>query len=130
MVAERHRQSAVVGRLLVSAFMAMRRGYSRKHIGAVFEELLVAMMIRVSDDLGSPPRTIADISKYLGLPRSNVVRCLDALVGEGVIIRDADGGFTGKEDYLAARVDAEYFERVCEAIITAADELRQVGEAA
>jgi hypothetical protein len=30
-------------RLLVACFVAMRSGYARKHLGAVFEELLVAM---------------------------------------------------------------------------------------
>ena len=101
---------------------------SCKHIGAVFEEILVAMMIRVCDDLGAPPRTIADISKYLGLPCSNVKRCLDALISEGVIVGDAAGGFTGQEDYLAARVDAEYFATVCEPIIEDADELEAHGD--
>ena len=47
-LATRHKQSAIVGRLLVACFVAMRSGYPRKHLGAVFEELLVAMMIRVS----------------------------------------------------------------------------------
>ncbi|MCP1761909.1 hypothetical protein J2R88_000739 [Bradyrhizobium japonicum] len=125
-VTKRHEQSAIVGRLLVASFMAMRSGYARKHIGAVFEEILVAMMIRVSDDQGAPPRTIADISKYLGLPRSNVRRCLDALISEGVIRKAGDTGFTGQQDYLATRVDAEYFAKIRQAIITAADELRQI----
>jgi len=64
-LAKRHKQSAIVGRLLVACFVAMRSGYSRKHLGAVFEELLVAMMIRVSDDLGAPharPLTFPNIS--------------------------------------------------------------------
>jgi hypothetical protein len=123
-LAKRRKQSAIVGRLLVSCFVAMRSGYPRKHIGAVFEELLVAMMIRVSDDLGAPPRTASDISRYLGLPRSNVRRCLDELISEGVIRKVSEHGHTGQLDWLASRIDAEYFLKIRDAIIAAADELK------
>ena len=102
----------------------MRSGYPRKHLGAVFEELLVAMMIRVSDDLGAPPRTASDISKYLGLPRTNVRRCLDVLISEGVVRKVDDHGYGGELDWLASRIDAEYFLRIRDAIVTAADELK------
>lgn len=122
--AKRHKQSAIVGRLLVGCFTAIRSGYARKHPGAVLEELLVAMMIRMSDDLGAPPRTASDLSRHLGLPRSNVRRCLDVLVGEGVIRKAAEGGYRGELDWLASRIDAEYFLKIRHAIITAADELK------
>src|SRR5262245_15662114 len=125
---KRQKQSAVVGRLLVACFMAMRSGYPRKHLGAVFEELLVAMMIRVSDELGAPPRTASDISRYLGLPRSNVRRCLDVLIGEGVVRKVSEHGHTGELDWLASRVDAEYFLKIRDAIITAADALKALDE--
>jgi hypothetical protein len=123
-LAKRRKQSAIVGRLLVAGFVAMRSGYARKHLGAVFEELLVAMMIRMSDDLGAPPRTASDISKFLGLPRSNVRRCLDALISEGVIRKVNEHGHSDELDWLASRIDAEYFLKIRDAIITAADELK------
>lgn len=123
-LAKRRKQSAIVGRLLVACFVAMRSGYARKHLGAVFEEVLVAMMIRMSDDLGAPPRTASDISKYLGLPRSNVRRCLDELISEGVIRKVNEHGHSGELDWLASRIDAEYFLKIRDAIITAADELK------
>ena len=125
---KRRKQSAIVGRLLVACFVAMRSGYPRKHLGAVFEELLIAMMIRVSDDLGAPPRTASDISRYLGLPRSNVRRCLDALISEGVVRKVNENGHTGELDWLASRVDAEYFLKIRDAIITAAGELKALDE--
>jgi DNA-binding IclR family transcriptional regulator len=106
----------------------MRSGYPRKHLGAVFEELLVAMMIRMSDDLGASPRTASDISRYLGLPRSNVRRCLDALISEGVVRKVNENGHTGELDWLASRLDAEYFLRIRDAIITAADALKALDE--
>jgi hypothetical protein len=123
-LATRHKQSAIVGRLLVACFVAMRSGYPRKHLGAVFEELLVAMVTRMSDDLGAPPRTASDISKYLGLPRSNVRRCLDVLISEGVVGKVNEHGHVGELDWLASRIDAEYFVKIRDAIVTAADELK------
>jgi hypothetical protein len=128
-LAKRHKQSAIVGRLFVACFVAMRSGYPRKHLGAVFEELLVAMMIRVSDDLGAPPRTASDISKYLGLPRSNVRRCLDVLISEGVVRKVNEHGHKGELDWLASRIDADYFLRIRDAIIAAADELKALDAA-
>ena len=123
-LAKRHKQSAIVGRLFVASFVAMRSGYPRKHLGAVFEELLVAMMIRMSDDLGAPPRTASDISRYLGLPRSNVRRCLVSLIREGVVRKVNEHGHKGELDWLASRIDAEYFLKIRDAIITAANELK------
>jgi hypothetical protein len=123
-LAKRHKQSAIIARLTVACFVAMRSGYPRKHIGAVFEELLVALAIRINDDLGMPLLTASDIAKHLGLPRSNVRRCLDALISEGVIRKEADGGYRGELDWLASRIDAEYFLKIRDAVITAADELK------
>jgi hypothetical protein len=124
---KRRRQSATIGRLMVSAFMAMRSGYDRKNISAVFEELLVGMLIRVSDDAGKPPLTPSDISKHLSLPRSNVRRCVNALLGQGVIVKEGTG-YRGTLDWLAARIEAEWFLKICDAIITAADELKALEE--
>ena len=129
-LAKRHKQSAIVGRLLVECFVAMRSGYARKHVGAVFEELLVAMMIRMSDEVGAPPRTASNISRSLGLPRSNVRRCLDSLISEGVIRKEGEHGYRGELDWLASRIDADYFLKIRGAIITAADELKALDESA
>ena len=118
-LAKRHKQSAIIGRLTVACFMAMRSGYARKHIGAVFEELLVALAIRVADDLAAPALTASDLSRHLGLPRSNVRRCLDALIKERVIRKDGEHGYRGELDWLASRIDADYFQKIQEAIVTA-----------
>ena len=123
-VAKRHRQSAIISRLTVACFVAMRSGYARKHLGAVFEELLAALAIRLADDLGAPPLTASDLSKYLGLPRSNVRRCLEALISEGVIRKEGEHGYKGELDWLASRIDAEYFLKIRDAIVAAADELK------
>ncbi|QOG18060.1 helix-turn-helix domain-containing protein [Bradyrhizobium sp. SEMIA] len=123
-LAKRHKQSAIIGRLTVACFVAMRSGYARKHLGAVFEELLTALAIRVADDLGAPPLTASDLSRHLGLPRSNVRRCLEALIEEGVVRKENEHGYRGELDWLASRIDAEYFLIIRNAIITAADELK------
>jgi predicted ArsR family transcriptional regulator len=67
---------------------------------------------------------LSDLSKRLGLPRSNVRRCLEALIGEGVIRKEGEHGYRGELDWLASRIDAEYFLKIRDAIITAADELK------
>src|SRR5215475_1908817 len=127
---KRHKQSAIIGRLTVACFVAMRSGYARQHLGAVFEELLVGLAIRIADDLGAPPLTASDLSKHLGLPRSNVRRCLAALFSEGVVRKEGEHGYRGELDWLASRVDAEYFQKIRDAIITAADELKALDAAA
>jgi hypothetical protein len=129
-LAKRHKQSAIIGRLTVACFVAMRSGYARKHLGAVFEELLVGLAIRIADDLGAPPLTASELSKHLGLPRSNVRRCLDGLIGEGVIRKEGEYGYRGELDWLASRIDAEYFLKIRDAIITAADELKALDASA
>ena len=121
---KRHKQSAIISRLTVACFVAMRSGYDRKHLSAVFEELLVGLVIRVNDDLGAPPITASDIARHLGVPRSNVRRCLDLLIGEGVIRKEGQYGYRGELDWLAARIDAEYFLKIRDAIIAAADQLQ------
>jgi DNA-binding IclR family transcriptional regulator len=91
---------------------------------AVFEEILVGLAIRIADDLGAPALTATDISKVLGLPRSNVRRCLDALISERVIQKEGEHGYRGELDWLAARIDAEYILKIRDAIITAAEHLK------
>ncbi|WP_312015620.1 helix-turn-helix domain-containing protein [Bradyrhizobium liaoningense] len=123
-LAKRHKQSAIISRLTVTCFMAMRSGYARKHLGAVFEEILVALATRINDDFGAPPISASDISRHLGLPRSNVRRCLEVLIDEGVIRKEGEHGYRGELDWLAARIDAEYFLKIRDAIVAAADELK------
>jgi DNA-binding IclR family transcriptional regulator len=91
---------------------------------------LVGLAIRIADDLGAPPLTASDLSKHLGLPRSNVRRCLDALITEGVIRKEPEHGYRGELDWLASRIDAAYFLKIRDAIITAADELKALDAAA
>ena len=129
-LAKRHKQSAIIGRLTVACFVAMRSGYARKHLGAVFEELLVGLAIRIADDLGAPPLTSSHLAKHLGLPRTNIRRCLDALISEGVIRKEGEHGYRGELDWLSARIDAEYFLIIRNAIIAAADELKALDGAA
>ncbi|WP_249157722.1 hypothetical protein [Bradyrhizobium sp. KB893862 SZCCT0404] len=58
------------------------------------------------------------------MPRSNVRRCLDALVEEGVVRKENEHGYRGELDGLASRVDAVYFQTIRDAIVRAADELK------
>jgi hypothetical protein len=46
------------------------------------------------------------------------------LISEGVVRKMNEHGHTGELDWLASRIDAEYFFKIQDAIITAADELK------
>lgn len=124
-LARRHRQSAIVARMMLTIVALFHRDYSRKHIGAVFEELLVAMAVRDHDEHGDGvPISVNGIAKKLGVPRSNVIRAVARLIHHGVIER-SEKGCRGRLDYLQARIDAEYFTGIVRAVIEAADELKQ-----
>lgn len=84
----------------------------------------MVLTIRIADNLGGPPLTASDLSKSLGLPRSNVRRCLEALISQGVVRKEDQHGYRGQLDWLASRIDAEYFLKIRDAIIAAADELK------
>ncbi|WP_038384920.1 MarR family transcriptional regulator [Bradyrhizobium elkanii] len=124
-VMERQRQSAVVADMMLTIVAAMQRDYRRKHIGASFEELLVAMAVRRNDNQGKPPINVAALEKVLNVPRSNVSRAVATLIRHQGIIRKVDHAYTGNPAYLAPRVDAAYFTAIREAIITAAHELQK-----
>jgi hypothetical protein len=123
---KRHRQSAVVSTMFLTVSAAMRKAYRRKkNLGALFEEMLVVMAIRKNDDGLGNPLTIACLAKILNMPRSNVKRAAEALVGEG-LIRKEGAAFVGDLEYLAANQEAEYFKVAVSAILEAADTLRKL----
>ncbi|MHC2534248.1 helix-turn-helix domain-containing protein [Bradyrhizobium diazoefficiens] len=124
-LAKRRKQSAIVSRMMITIVKQLQRDYRRKHIGQSFEELLVAMKVRAHEDAGKPPITISDVAKFLNMPRSNARRALEAVIHHQGIIRKDGRGFITDPAYHAARIDAENFAAIRQAIITAADELRE-----
>ena len=126
-LARRHRQSAIVSELVVSIVQGMQRAQRYKNIGRMVEHYMVAMAIRLNDDAGRDPATIATLAKFLNIPRTNVRRAADALVRSGIVLRREDGRYIGNLEYLAERIDAPYFRDVTAAILKAADDLRKTG---
>lgn len=128
-LAKRHTQSAIVSVMMISIIASVRRAYQRKrNAGSVVEEILVAMAIRQNDEANGAPLTVSGIAKMLNVPRSNVKRATDDLIGVGMI-RKEGAGFVGNLAYLEARLDADYFKDVLAAILKAADALRKIGAA-
>ncbi len=52
------------------------------------------------------------------------------LISEGVVRKVNEHGHTGELDWLASRIDAEYFLKIRSAIIAAADELKALDASA
>lgn len=128
-LAVRHSQSAIISQLCFAIIRAMQAAYHAKNIGQLVETYLVAMAIRINDDAGGEPSTIATLAKYLNSPRSNVKRAADALVKHGMLKKEGTA-YVGDLEFLAERADAEYFKQMVAAVLKAADDLRETGVAA
>jgi DNA-binding transcriptional ArsR family regulator len=94
------------------------------HFGPAVEPLLVAMAIRENDGDGKPPMKVSDLVKRLKMPRSNVRRALAKLLDDGMIHERNDSSYVGSIDYLAARIDAEYFIEIKKAVHAASAALK------
>lgn len=123
-LATRRRHAAVVCRMLLNIVGLVQGEYSRKHIGAVVEEVLVILVVRVNDADGGKPLSVSAIARKLGIPRSNVSRAVTALLGGKRVVVKSGRGYVGNVDYLAGRIDAPYWRAIVKAITEAADQLR------
>jgi DNA-binding MarR family transcriptional regulator len=121
-LAARRKQGAIVARLLVVISTTLAREYRRKHVGAVFGEILVAMAIRQNDYESGKPLTISCIAKILNMPRSNVKRATTILMARGVIVEN-NGTFTENPAFVAGRMDTECARTIIAAILKAAADL-------
>jgi hypothetical protein len=124
----RHQQSAIVAGLAMAIMRSMQRAYTAKNFGQLMEHFAIACSVRLNDQDGGEPCTVAALSRLLGMPRSNVDRAAKSLVKQG-LLRKEGNGFVGDLDFLAEHFDADYFKETCAAILAAADELRGTGVA-
>jgi hypothetical protein len=119
----RHRQAAIVSEMTLAVMSNFRRAYRPKpNHNSLFVELLISMVIRLNDARGGEPLTISGIAKTLNMPPSSAKRAAQVLIVEGVILKEGTG-YVGNLEFLAARIDADYFKAIMAAIIKAADEL-------
>jgi CRP-like cAMP-binding protein len=124
-LAARHRASSVVSRMLLICCRSAHKGYNRnKNLAVVFPEMLVIMAIRSNDQRERMPLSANAIAKATGLPRANVQRWLPEMVAAGVIERRGRG-YIGCDDYMQARLHAQYFRRIVRAIRAAARALEE-----
>ena len=119
----RHRQSAIVSRMILTCLSAMMGDFERESVSAAVPELAVGMVIRLNDEDNKPPISISKITEKTGISRKTVGRHVERLADRGVVIRNGDG-VTGNDAYLETRMEADYFRAMLRAIIDAADQLR------
>jgi DNA-binding Lrp family transcriptional regulator len=118
----RHRASAIVARMYLRTLQAMMGDFARENISMTLPDMLIAMVVRLNDDLRKTPISISEIERMTGISRKTVRRHVRQLVERGVVIRE-DDGVVGSDAYLSARIDAAYFKEIVAAIRDAAKEL-------
>jgi DNA-binding transcriptional ArsR family regulator len=120
----RHQESVIVSKMMLKICFEMIEVIGAPHFGPAVEPLLVAMAIRENDGDGKPPMKVSDLVKRLKMPRSNVRRALAKLLDDGMIHERNDSSYVGSIDYLAARIDAEYFIEIKKAVHAASAALK------
>lgn len=118
----RRRASAIIARMYLRTLTAIMSDLSRDSLAMTVPEMLIAMVVRLNDDQGKPPISISEIERMTGISRRTVRRHVTRLVGRGVVIR-SDDGVIGSDNYLMARIDADYFKEIVRAIRDAAKAL-------
>lgn len=117
-------QATIVSTMMLAVTRAMQGEYRRKHVGARWEELLVAFVLWQADTT-LKPMTIADIAKSLGIPRSNVSRAILELVDQGLICR-IERRYGRDVGFISGRPNSRHFRDIREAIIRAGSDLQVV----
>ena len=120
----RHQESVIVSKMMLKICLELIEVIGAPHFGPAVEPLLVAMAIRENDGDGKPPMKVSDLVKRLKMPRSNVRRALAKLLDDGMIHERNDSSYVGSIDYLAARIDAEYFIEIKKAVHAASAALK------
>lgn len=117
-------QAVIVSTMMLAVSRGFHGDYRRKHVGAVWEELLVAFVLWHTDTM-LKPMTVLSIAKFLGIPRSNVHRALDALVVSGLVCKV--GRRYGRDlDFIAVRPNSRFFRDIRAAVMKAGRELESV----
>lgn len=117
-------QAVIVSTMMLAVSKAMHGDYRRKHVGAVWEELLCAFVLWHVDTV-TKPQTASGVAKFLGIPRSNAKRSLDALVAGG-LARKVGRGYGRNVDFIAVRPNSRFFGEIRAAVMKAGRELERV----
>lgn len=122
------RQAAIVYEMMLAICSAIHHDYRRtKHVGAMAEEMLVGMVIRLNDDAGLKPITISAIGRQLSMPLPSVRRVIARLINHRGVIRKSGDGYIGDLEFILARPDLDdYVPEIQEAIFKAAAALAKI----
>jgi DNA-binding MarR family transcriptional regulator len=119
-------QAAIVSTMMLAVARAMHGDYRRKHVGAVWEELLTAFVLWQADTV-TDPMSVAEIAKVLGIPRSNVKRALDALIDDNHgLARKTGQRYCRNVDFVSVRPNSRHFTDIRVSVIRAGRELERV----
>jgi DNA-binding MarR family transcriptional regulator len=117
-------QASIVATMMLALARGFHGDYRNKHVGRVWEELLVCFVLWKTDT-ALEPMTALGISRYLGIPRSNVSRAIDALI-DGGLVRKVHRRYGRDTDFISARPNSRFFREIREAIVTAGSQLQDV----
>lgn len=124
----RARRSAIIARLTLTIFRNMTGDFGLRNLAACVPDLLISMTIRDNDEAGLPPISFSEISRLTGISRRTVGRRIDRLEARGAFIHEEDVGAYGNDDYLEARLHADFFMNILQATAEAAEALRKIDE--
>lgn len=114
-------QATIVSAMMIALARGFHGDYRRKHVGAVWEELLVAFMLWKSDTM-KQPMTIMGISNDLGIPRTNVSRAVAALLAQGLVCK-INRRYGRNVGFISVRPNSRFFREIREAVMKAGREL-------
>lgn len=114
-------QATIVATMMLALARGFHGDYRKKHVGRVWEELLVAFVLWEADTMAKP-LTILGIANYLGIPRSNVNRAIIALIEQGLVCK-VHRRYGRNVDYISLRPNSRFFREIREAVIKAGREL-------
>src|SRR4029077_240027 len=114
-------QATIVSTMMIAVARGFHGDYRRKHVGAVWEELLVAFVLWKTDTI-LKPMTVLGIANYLGIPRTNVNRAVLALIDQGLVCR-VQRRYGRNVGFISARPNSRFFRDIRVAVIRAGREL-------
>jgi DNA-binding MarR family transcriptional regulator len=118
------RQATIVSGMMLDLARGFHGDYRKKHVGAVWEELLVAFVLWQTDTAKKPMSALG-IANYLGIPRSNVNRAILALIDQGLICK-VRRRYARDPGFIAARPLSENFRAIRLTVIRAGRALQEV----
>ena len=117
-------QATIVSTMMLAVARGFHGDYRRKHVGAVWEELMVSFVLW-AEDTTQNPLTILGIAKILGIPTTNVSRAVAILVGQGLVCK-IKRGYGRDVSFISARPNSRFFIEIRQAVMTAGAELQEV----